>query len=145
MNATKTREGNQSVCPGVLGNGQTVAIIGTTLTVAVGIAAMILASTSAIRVELRTEIRRVDTNMAEMRKELSAEIKGVREELSAEIKGVREELSAEIDGVRAEVKGLDGRLRVVEQTVAAVNARLTPGVGALPNPPAHGVAPASGG
>ena len=115
MTATKTREGSQSVCPGVLGNGQTVAIIGTTLTVAVGIAAMIFASTSAIRVELRTEIRRVDANMAEMRKELSAEI-----------------------------KGLDGRLRVVEQTVAAVNARLTPGVGALPNS-AHGVAPGSGG
>ena len=134
MNATKTREGNQSVCPGVLGNGQTVAIIGTTLTVAVGIAAMIFASTSAIRVELRMEIRRVGANMAEMRKELSAEIKGVREELSADI-----------DGVRTEIKALDGRLRVVEQTVAAVNARLTPGVGALPNPPARGVAPASGG
>ena len=144
------------MCSGVLGNGQTVAIIGTTLTVAVGIGAMIFASTSAIRVELRTEIRRVDSNMAEMRKELSAEIKGVRKELSAEIKGVRDELSAdikgvrdelsaEIDGVRTEIKALDGRLRVTEQTVAAVNARLTPGVGALPNPAADGVAPGSGG
>ena len=110
MNATKTSEGNRPVCPGVLNNGQTVAMIGTTLTVAVGIAAMIFASTSAIRVELRTEIRRVDATIAQMRKELSAEIEGVREELSDDI------------------QGLDGRLRVVEQTLAAVNARLTPSV-----------------
>ena len=118
MNATKTSEGNRPVCPGVLNNGQTVAMIGTTLTVAVGIAAMIFASTSAIRVELRTEIRRVDATIAQMRKELSADI-----------------------------KGLDGRLRVVEQTLAAVNARLTPSVEALPDPTdlAHGAAQGSGG
>ena len=90
---------------------------------------MIVASTSAIRVELRTEIRRVDATIAQMRKELSAEIEGVREELSDDI------------------QGLDGRLRVVEQTLAAVNARLTPSVGALPDPKdlAHGAASGSDG
>ena len=119
-----------------LNNGQTVAIIGTTLTVAVAIGAMIFASTSAIRTELRAEIQRVDANMKDMREELSADIEGVREELSADIEGVREELSADIEGVReelsadiegvrAEINGLDGRLRVVEQTMAAVNARVT--------------------
>ena len=38
------------------------------------------------------------------------------------------------EGIRAEIKGLDGRRRVVEQTVAVANDRLTPGVGALPDP-----------
>ena len=108
-----------------LNNGQTVAIIGTTLTVAVAIGAMIFASTSAIRTELRAEIQRVDANMKDMREELSGDMEGLREELRADIEGVREELGADIEGVRAEIKGLDGRLRVVEQTMAAVNARVT--------------------
>ena len=81
---------------------QTVAIVGTTLTVAVGIGAMIFASTSALRTELHTEIQRVDANMRDM----------------------RQELRADIDGVRADIRVLDGRLRGVEQTVAAVDSRL---------------------
>jgi len=102
MNATNTAEETGSGLPKWLNNGQTVAIIGTTLTVAVAIGTMIFASTSAIRGELRAEIQRVDTNMKDM----------------------RAELKADIEGVRAEIKVLDGRLRVVEQTMAAVNARL---------------------
>ena len=118
MNAAKAREGSQSVCRAVLCNGQTAAIICTNLTVGVAICAMIVVSTSTIRVELRTEIRRLDANMQEMRKELSAEI-----------------------------KGLDGSLSVVEQTVAVVNARLTPGLRELPDPAdlARGVSPESDG
>ena len=135
MNAMKATERTGPGVPGWLNNGQTVTIVGTTLTVAVAIGAMIFASTSAIRMELRTEIQRLDANMTQMRKELSADIDGVREELSADI------------------KGLDGRLRVVEQTVAAISTRLAvtdtrvPGAGA-PRDPAisgHGVAPGSGG
>ena len=135
MNAMKATERTGPGGPGWLNNGQTVTIVGTTLTVAVAIGAMIFASTSAIRMELRTEIQRLDANMTQMRKELSADIDGVREELSADI------------------KGLDGRLRVVEQTVAAISTRLAvtdtrvPGAGA-PRDPAisgHGVAPGSGG
>ena len=135
MNAMKATERTGPGGPGWLNNGQTVTIVGTTLTVAVAIGAMIFASTSAIRMELRTEIQRLDANMTQMRKELSADIDGVREELSADI------------------KGLDGRLRVVEQTVAAISTRLAvtdtrvPGAGA-PRDPAisgPGVAPGSGG
>ena len=135
MTAMKATERTGPGVPGWLNNGQTVTIVGTTLTVAVAIGAMIFASTSAIRMELRTEIQRLDANMTQMRKELSANIDGVREELSADI------------------KGLDGRLRVVEQTVAAISTRLAvtdtrvPGAGA-PRDPAisgHGVAPGSGG
>ena len=135
MTAMKATERTGPGVPGWLNNGQTVTIVGTTLTVAVAIGAMIFASTSAIRMELRTEIQRLDANMTQMRKELSADIDGVREELSADI------------------KGLDGRLRVVEQTVAAISTRLAvtdtrvPGAGA-PRDPAisgHGVAPGSGG
>ena len=175
MTAMKATERTGPGVPGWLNNGQTVTIVGTTLTVAVAIGAMIFTSTSAIRMELRTEIQRVDANMTQMRKELSADIDGVRkelsadirsvreelsadirsvrEELSADIDGVREELSADIDGVGAQIKGLDGRLRVVEQTVAAISTRLAvtdtriPGAGA-PRDPAisgHGVAPGSGG
>jgi len=114
MNATTARQETGPGMPQCLNNGQTVAIIGTTLTVAVAIGAMIFASTSAIRTELRAEIQRVDANMKDM-----------REELSADIEGLREELRGDIEGVRAEIKGLDGRLRVVEQTMAAVNARVT--------------------
>ena len=186
MNAMKATDRTGPGVSGWLNNGQTVTIVGTTLTVAVAIGAMIFASTSAIRMELRTEIQRVDANMTQMRKELSADIEGlreelsadihrlreeltadihglrkelsadikdVREELSADIKDVREELSADIDGVRAEIKGLDGRLRVVEQTAAAISTRLAvtdthvPGAGAPPDPAisGHGVAPGSGG
>ena len=65
-------------------NGQTVAIVGTVLTVGVAIAAMVFSSTSSIR---------------------------------DEVKATRVEL-------RTEIKGLDARLRVVEQTVAAIEARV---------------------
>ena len=98
--------------PKWLSSHQTVAIIGTILTVAVAIGTMIFASTSAIRAELRAEIQRVDANMKDM----------------------RAELRADIEGVRAEIKVLDGRLRAVEQTVAAANARVT---GVVTHRPPH--------
>lgn len=126
MIAAKARQETGPGMPQCLNNGQTVAIIGTTLTVAVAIGAMIFASTSAIRTELRAEIQRVDANMKDM-----------REELSADIEGLREELSGDIEGVRAEIKGLDGRLRVVEQTMAAVNARVTAAPTSLGTQPAQ--------
>lgn len=70
-------------------DGQTIAIIGTVLTVG----AMILASTSALR----------------------AEMNGLRTELTARIEDVRKELGTQI-------AGLDARLRVVEQSMAASRA-----------------------
>ena len=82
-------------------DGQTIAIIGTMLTVGVGIGAMILASTSALRGEMNG-----------LRTELGARIENVRTELTAGIENVRKELTAKIDG-------LDARLRVVEQSMEA--------------------------
>ena len=85
----KTREGSKSVGSQRLSNCQAAVIIITTLMVGVGICAMIVASTSTIRAELRTEIRRVDANLLDMRRELSAEINRLRHELSADIQEMR--------------------------------------------------------
>ena len=78
-------------------DGQTIAIIGTVLTVG----AMILASTSALRAEMNA-----------LRTELTARIEAVRRELTVKIEDVRQELGAQI-------AGLDARLRVVEQSMEA--------------------------
>ena len=77
-------------------NGQTVAIVGTVLTVGVGIGGMVFASTSSIR---------------------------------GEIKAARAES-------RTDIQGLDARLRVVEQAVAAIQGRL-----AVSHPEAQGASP----
>ncbi len=61
-----------------LSNCQAAAIIITTLMVGVGICAMIVASTLIIRAELRTEIRRMDSSLLDMRKELSTDLHEVR-------------------------------------------------------------------
>ena len=79
-------------------DAQTVAVVGTVLTVAVGIAAMILVSVGGIRTEMRAEIG-----------SLRAEIGGLR----AEMRDMRRDLTARIDA-------LDVRLRGLEQTVAAI-------------------------
>ena len=78
-------------------DGQTIAIIGTVLTVG----AMILASTSALRAEMNN-----------LRTELTDRIENVRTELTARIEDVRKELGAQI-------ARLDARLRVVEQSLEA--------------------------
>ena len=145
MNTTKAKGRTGPGIPQCINNGQTVAMIGTTLSVAVAIGAMIFASTSAIRTDLRAEIQRVDANVKDMRTELRADIEGVRKELTADIEGVRKELTADIEGVRAAIKALDGRLRVVEQTVVAVNARVTGAVTHAPGvdaPTSSGTQPA---
>ena len=77
--------------------GQTIAIIGTVLTVAIGIGAMVLASTSAMTAEMNGLHTRIDD---------------VREELTTKIEDVRKELGAQI-------AGLDARVRVVEQSMEA--------------------------
>ena len=89
-------------------DGQTIAIIGTVLTVGVGIGAMILASTAAMRAEMNGLHARID----DVRKELTVRIDDVRKELTVRIDAVRKELSGQI-------AGLDARLRVVEQSMEA--------------------------
>ena len=89
-------------------DGQTIAIIGTVLTVGIGIGAMVLASTSAMRAEMNGLHARID----DVREELTDKIEDVRKELTAKIDDVRKELGAQI-------AGLDARLRVVEQSMEA--------------------------
>lgn len=110
-------------------NGQTVAIVSTVLTVGLGIGAMVFASTSNIRGEIggiRGEIGGIRGEIDS----LAANLNDTRESLSAEIEATRVEL-------RAEIKGLDGRLRVVEQAVAAIQARL-----GITHPGTQGASPA---
>ena len=83
-------------------DGQTIAIIGTVLTVG----AMILASISALRAE-----------MNDLRTELTDRIEDVHTELTARIEDVRKELGTQI-------AGLDARLRVVEQSMEASRVRV---------------------
>ncbi len=87
---------------------QTIAIIGTVLTVGIGIGAMVLASTSAMRAEMNRLHARID----DVRTELIARIDDVRKELTVKMEDVRKELGAQIDGLAV-------RLRVVEQSMEA--------------------------
>ena len=87
-------------------NGQTVAIIGTVFTVAIGIAAMILVSTTGIR----TEIGSLRTEMGSLRVEMGS--------LRAEMNDMRRELTARLDA-------LDTRLRGLETIVQGIGHRLT--------------------
>ena len=89
-------------------DGQTIAIIRTVLTVGIGIGAMVLASTSAMRSEMNGLHTRIDS----VRQELTTKIDDVRKELTGKIEGVRKELGAQI-------AGLDARVRVVEQSMEA--------------------------
>ena len=100
-------------------DGQTIAIIGTVLTVGIGIGAMVLASTSAMRAEMNGLHSRID----DVREKLTAKIEDERKELTDKIEDVRKELTAKIEDVRkelgAQIAGLDTRLRVVEQSMEA--------------------------
>ena len=82
-------------------DGQTIAIVGTVLTVAVGISAMILVST----VGLRTEAGGIRT-----------EIGGIR----TEIEGLRTQMNDMHKGLTGRLDALDERVRNVEQTVVAI-------------------------
>ena len=94
MNAARTREAGSAAR---LDNRQTVVIVGTTLTVGVSICAMILASTLAIRADVRTEFRKLDANLQAMRIELRGEIATLRQELGTKIDGSRRELSVKLN------------------------------------------------
>ena len=102
-------------------DAQTVAIVGTVLTVGVGIGAMVFSATASIRGEvsnIRGEVRGLAEKLADTHDSLAAEIKATRLELRGEIKATRLELMGEI-------KGLDARVRIVEQTVAGIEGCLS--------------------
>lgn len=75
-----------------LNNAQTVAIIVTTLAVAVGIGVMICVSTSAILADLHREVRELETTMAEVRAGLKADIERLRVEVKADLQRLRNDL-----------------------------------------------------
>ena len=75
-------------------DGQTIAMIGTVLRVGIGIGAMVLASTSAMRAEMNRLHARID----DVRTELIARIDDVRKELGAQYPTAREcNLTADIN------------------------------------------------
>ena len=136
----KQRDG---LAPAAWLNGQTIAIVSTVLTVGVGIGAMVFSSTSSIRGEvasLRGEVASIRGEVSGLRSEgaslrtevhgLAAKLEDTRKSLSAEIKAARSELSDDI-------KGLDARLRTVEQDVAVIKARLLP----VSHPVTHDASP----
>lgn len=91
-------------------DSRTIAVLTTTITVALGLAAMIETTYSRLGDginQLRQEMRDVRGDMTGMRNELRAEIRDVRERLSTDI------------------EGLDARLRTVEIDVAAIRERLS--------------------
>ena len=87
-------------------DGQTIAIIGAVLTVAVGISAMILVSTVGIRAEMGTQISGLRTEVHSMHKVLTDRL----EALDGRLRNV-EQTVAEI---RSSVDGLEKRLQHVE-------------------------------
>ena len=89
-------------------DGQTIAIVGTVLTVAVGISTLVLVSTAGIRADMATQIGGLRAEMGGLR----AEMRDVRAEnggLRAEMGGLRAEMRdvrAENGGLRSEMGGL---------------------------------------
>ena len=104
-------EGNEVKATGLPAwlDGQTIAIIGTVLTVTIGISAMMLVSTAGIR----TEIGGLRTEISGIRTEMDRQISGLRTEMGRQISGLRKELTGQL-------KDLDGRMRTVEQTVVTI-------------------------
>ena len=95
-------------------DGQTVAIIGAFFTGGVGIAALVLATTSALRTDFKTDIA------------------VLREEVKSDIGELREEVKSDTGELREDIKGIDARLRLVEIDVAAIRATLAAFGGVAP-------------
>ena len=96
---------------------QTVAILGTLLTVGIGVGALVQTSFSGLRDEftglrgefvgLRGEFAGLRTEMKEMRQELNAKIGKLDDRLRA--------VEIDVAAIRVSVLGLDARVRVVEE------------------------------
>ena len=87
-------------------DARTVAVIGTVLTVGVGIAAMLLVSVGGIRTEMRAGIGSLRTEMRDMRRDLAARL----DALDVRVRGLEQTVAA----IQVSVEGLAERLRVVE-------------------------------
>ena len=117
---------------------QTVAILGTLLTVGIGVGALVQTSFSDLRDEfagLRGEFTHLRGEFTGLRGEFTGlrhEMKEMRQELNAKIGKLDDRLRAvEIDvaAIRVSVLGLDARVRVVEEhakhPIEAIPARKT--------------------
>ena len=123
-------------------DGRTIAMLTTTITVALTLGTMIQTAHSRLGSEigqlrqdmsgLRQELR---NDMGGLRQELGADMGGLRQELRADMGGLRQELRADMGGLRQELRAdieklrtdlgndinrLDDRLRSVEVGVAAI-------------------------
>ena len=89
---------------------QTVAILGTLLTVGIGVGALVQTSFSDLRDEftgLRGEFAGLRTEMKEMRQELNAKIGKLDDRLRA--------VEIDVAAIRTSVLGLEARVRIVEE------------------------------
>ena len=101
-------------------DGRTVAIVGTVLTVGVGLGAMVIASSSATRAHVDTRIGDVNLRIDDVNTridDVNTRIDGLDRGLSARIDRLDRRLSARIDG-------LDRRLSAVQVGVAEIRVRL---------------------
>ena len=116
--AMKSEEVKATGLPAWLG-GQTIAIIGTVLTVAVGISAMMLVSTAGIRTEIggiRTEIGGIRTEVGGLRTEMHSRHQELTDQIHALDDRVRK-VELTVVAIQSSVDGLGNRVRDVEAHV----------------------------
>ena len=101
-------------------DGRTIAMLTTTITVALTLGTMMQTAHS----RLGGEIGQLRQDMNGMRQELRQDMNGTRQELRQDINGMRQELRADIEMARADlsvdISKLDGRLRAVEVGITAI-------------------------
>ena len=101
-------------------DGRTIAMLTTTITVALTLGTMMQTAHSRLGGEigeLRQELRQ---DMNGMRQELRRDMNGMRQELRADIEKARADLSHDINRLDNRVNKLDGHLRSVEVGVTAI-------------------------
>ena len=97
-------------------DGRTVAIVGTVLTVGVGLGAMVIASSSATRAHVDTRIGDVNLRIGDVNTRI--------DDVNTRIDSLDSRLSARIDGLSARIDGLDHRLTAVQVGVAEIRGHL---------------------
>ena len=112
-------------------DGRTIAMLTTTITVALTLGTMMQTAHS----RLGGEIGQLRQDMNGMRQELRQDMNGTRQELRQDMNGMRQELRQDMNGMRQELRAdiekaradlsvdinkLDGRLRSVEVGITAI-------------------------
>ena len=101
-------------------DGRTIAMLTTTITVALTLGTMIQTAHS----RLGSEIGQLRQDMSGLRQELRDDMGGLRQEMRADMGGLRQEMRADIEKLRTDlgndINRLDDRLRSVEMGVAAI-------------------------